>query len=84
MSIRGDEVASETLDASWHCLGHLLESFLVPATHGLSFREVVVCCLYENQCNTQHRLNDLITCRNRVLEELDGLVAAHRVATGSA
>ena len=27
MSVRGDEMASETLDASRHCLGHLLECF---------------------------------------------------------
>ena len=46
MSARGDEVASETLDVSRHCLGCLLESFLVPATHGLLFREVVARCLY--------------------------------------
>ena len=37
MSVQGDEVASETLDVSQH---HL-ELFLVPATHGLLFREVV-------------------------------------------
>ena len=84
MSTRGDEVALETLDASRHCLECLLESFLVPATHGLSFREVVACCLYENRCDVQHRLNDLVTHRNRVHEELDGLVVAHRVATRSA
>ena len=84
MSTRGDEVASEMLDMSWHCLGCLLESFLVPATHGLSFREVVVRCLHENRQDVQHRLNDLVTCCNRVCEELDGLVAAHRAATGSA
>ena len=42
MSARGDQVVSETLDTSRHRLGRLLESFLVPATHGLSFREVVV------------------------------------------
>ena len=84
MSIRGDEMASEMLDASQHCLGHRLESFLVPATHSLLFREVVAHCLYENRCDVQHRLNDLVTRCNRVCEELDGLVAAHRAATGSA
>ena len=83
MSTRGDEIALETLDASQHCLGHLLESFLFPATHGLSFREVVVRCLYENWRDVQHRLNDLITHRNRVCKELDGLMEAHRVVTGS-
>ena len=83
MAKRGDEMASETLDVSQHCLGHLLESFLVPATHDLSFSEVVVHCLYENQCDAQHRLNDLVMHCIRVREELDGLVEAHRAATGS-
>ena len=83
MATRGDEMALETLDTSQHCLGCLLESFLVPATHDLSFREVVACCLYENRCDAQHRLNDLITHHNRVHKELDGLVEAHMAATGS-
>ena len=43
----------------------------------------MVRCLYENRYNAQHRLNDLIICHNRVHEELDGLVEAHRAATGS-
>ena len=76
-------MASETLDTSQHCLGHLLESFLVPATHDLSFREVVARCLYENRHDAQRQLDDLITCRNRAREELDGLVEAHREATGA-
>ena len=84
MSVQGDEMASETLDTSQHCLGLLLESFLVPATHGLLFREVVAQCLYENRCDFQHRLDDLVTCHNRFREELDGLVKAHREATGAA
>ena len=37
-----------------HCLGHLLESFLVPTTHDLTFREVVGHCLYENWRDAQH------------------------------
>ena len=47
------------------------------------FREVVSCCLYENRRDAQHCLNDLIRCRNRVHEELDDLVEAHRGASGS-
>ena len=73
-------MASETLDASRHCLGHLLESFLVPATHGLSFREVVARCLYENRHDSQCRLDDLVTHRDRVHEELDGLMEAQRAS----
>ena len=38
MAVGGDQSASETLDASRHCLGHLLESFLIPTTHDLTFR----------------------------------------------
>ena len=83
MSARGDEAASETLDASWHRLGRLLESFLVPATHGLSFREVVARCLYENRLDAQLRLDDLLARRNRVREELEGLMQAHRESTGA-
>ena len=48
MAVGGDQLAFETLDASQHCLRHLLESFLIPTTHDLTFREVVACCLYEN------------------------------------
>ena len=83
MSAQGDEVASETLDTSRHCLVCLLESFLVPATHGLSFREVVARCLYENWHDAQLRLDDLLACRNRVREELEGLVHAHRESMGA-
>ena len=32
MAVGGDQSASETLDASQHCLGRLLESFLIPTT----------------------------------------------------
>ena len=54
MAVRGDQLASETLDMLQNCLGRLLESFLVPTTHDLTFREVVRCCLYENWRDTQH------------------------------
>ena len=48
MAVGGDQSASETLDMLRHCLGHLLESFLIPTTHYLTFREVIAHCLYEN------------------------------------
>ena len=48
MAVGGDQSASETLDMSQHCLGCLLESFLIPTTHDLMFREVVTHFLYEN------------------------------------
>ena len=83
MAVGGDQSASETLDASRHCLGRLLESFLIPTTHDLTFREVVARCLYENRRDAQHRMNDLIRCHNRIREELDDLVEAHKGASGS-
>ena len=64
MAVGGDQSASETLDTSRHCLGCLLESFLIPTTHDLTFREVVTRCLYENRRDAQHHLNDLIRRRN--------------------
>ena len=73
----------ETLDASRHRLGRLLGSFLVPASHGLSFREVVARCLYENRRDAKLQLDGLIARRDRVREELEGLVQAHREFTGA-
>ena len=83
MAVGGDQSASETLDALRHCLGRLLESFLIPTTHDLMFREVVARCLYENRHDAQYRLNDLVRHSNRVCEELNDLVEAHRGASGS-
>ena len=83
MAVGGDQSASETLDMSWHCLGHLLESLLIPTTHDLTFREVVARCLYKNRHDTQHCMDDLVRHRNWVCKELDNLVEAHKGASGS-
>ena len=83
MAVGGDQLASETLDVSRHCLGPLLESFLIPTTHDLMFREVVARCLYENWRDAQRCLDNLIRHRNQVCEELDDLVEAHKGASGS-
>ena len=83
MAVGGDQSASEALDASRHCLGRLLESFLIPTTHDLTFREVVTRCLYENRRDAERRLNDLVKCCNRIHEELDDLVEAQRESSGS-
>ena len=83
MAVGGDQLASETLDASQHCLGCLLESFLIPATHDLMFKEVVSRCLYKNWHDAQHHLNDLVMHHNQVHQELDDLLEAHKVASGS-
>ena len=47
------------------------------------FREVATRCLYENRHDTECRLNDLVKRRNRIREELDDLVEAHRGTSGS-
>ena len=83
MAVGGDQSASETLDASQHSLGHLLESLLIPTTHDLTFREVVARCLYENWCDAQRCLDDLVRCHNWVCKELDDLMEAHKGASGS-
>ena len=64
MAVGGDQSASETLDASQHSLGCLLESLLIPTTHDLTFREVVARCLYENWRDAQRRLDDLVNYHN--------------------
>ena len=83
MAVGGDQSASEALDASRHCLGCLLESFLIRTTHDLTFREVVTRCLYENQRDAERHLNDLVKHRNHVRGELDDLMEAHRESSGS-
>ena len=78
MSIRGDEMASETLEASWHRLGPLVESFLAPMMRNLTFREVVDRVLHENQRNVECHLEDLRAHHAWIHQELDDLIQAHR------
>ena len=47
MSARGDGMASETLEASWHSQGPLLDLFLTPMMCNLTFKEVVDYVLYK-------------------------------------
>ena len=83
MAMGGDQSASEALDTSRHCQGCLLESFLIPTTHDLMFREVVARCLYENRRDAERHLNDLVKHRNRICKELDDLMEAHRESSES-
>ena len=76
-------MASKTLEASWHGLGPLLESFLAPTTSNLSFQEVIDRVLYKNQHAAQHCLDNLRVCRARIHQELDELTQAHREAEKS-
>ena len=77
MSISGDEMASETLEAWHHHQGPLLDLFLTPMMSNLTFKEVVDHVLYENQRYAQHSLDDLRAHRAHIHEELDDLTKTH-------
>ena len=77
MAITGDGMASETLEASQHHQGPLLESFLTLGTSNLTFQEVVNCALHENRCASERSLNYLLAHRAHTCEELDDLMKAH-------
>ena len=83
MSVGRDKMASETLEASQHSLGPLLESFLAPTTSDLTFWEVIDWVLHENRRDAQHRLDDLGVCCAWICQELDELIKAHKGASGS-
>ena len=78
MSTGGDEMASETLEASRHSLGLLLKSFLAPTMNNLTFREVVDRVLHKNRCDAQCHLDDLRAHHAQIHQELDDLTQAHR------
>ena len=78
MSTRGDGMASETLEASWHSQGPLMDLFLTPMMCNLTFKEVVDHILYENQRDAQRSLDDLRACHAHICKELDDLTMAHR------
>ena len=59
MALGGEAQASETLEASWHHQGPLLESFLTPRTSNLTYQEVVDCVLAENRWATWESLHHL-------------------------
>ena len=77
MSARGDGMASETLEASRHSQGPLLDLFLTPMMCNLTFQEVVDRVLYENWHNAQSSLDNLRARRAHIHEELDDLTKAH-------
>ena len=78
MAMGGKVLASETLEASQHCLGPLLESFLTPRTSNLTFQEVVDCVLKENHWASEQSLHHLKGCHVHDHEVLEGLIKAHR------
>ena len=78
MAVTGNGMASETLKASQHRQGSLLESLLTLRMSDLSFQEVVNCVLNENRWTSQQSLHYLRGCRTHDREVLDGLIKAHR------
>ena len=70
MAVTGDGMVSETLEASQHRQGPLLESLLTPSTSNLSFQEVVDCILQENRHASEHSLNYLLARCARTRQEL--------------
>ena len=77
MAVTGDGMASKTLEASQHCQGPLLESFLTPSTSNLTFWEVVDCILQENWHASERSLNYLLARHAHTRQELDNLTKAH-------
>ena len=77
MAITGNGMASETLEASQHCQGPLLESLLTLRMSDLSFQEVVDCILQENWRASEHSLNYLCEHCTHAHQELDDLTKAH-------
>ena len=78
MAMGGEALASETLEASRHQLGPLLESFLTLRTSNLTFQEVVDCILKENHRAAEQSLHHLQGHRIHNYGMLEGLIKAHR------
>ena len=77
MAMGGEAWAFESLEASWHHLGPLLESFLTPRTSGLTYQEVVDRVLTENRRASEQSLRHLQERCTREWEALEGLIKAH-------
>ena len=77
MAVGGEARASESLEASRHHLGPLLESFLTPRTSNLTYEEVVDRVLRENRRASEESLHHLLGHCTHEQQVLDGLVKAH-------
>ena len=67
----------ETLEASRHSQGPLLDLFLTPMMSNLTFKKGVDRVLYENRRDAQRSLDDLRVRRVHIHEELDDLTKTH-------
>ena len=77
MAVGGEALASETLKASQHYQGSLLESFLTPRTSGLMYQEVVDRVLTKNRRASEQSLHHLQEHRTHEREVLEGLIKVH-------
>ena len=77
MAVGGKALASESLEASWHHLGLLLESFLTLRTSNLTYQEVVDCVLTEICQAIEQSLHHLQGHHTHDREVLDGLIKVH-------
>ena len=78
MAVEGDEIASQTLEATQHRRGPLLDLLLAPMTGSLTFAEVVDQVLDENQCREESSLAELQGHCTQIQGELDDLIEAHQ------
>ena len=78
MAAEGEGMASETLEASQHRQGPLLESFLTLRMSNLTFQEVVDCILNENRHASERSLHYLQARHTHDREVLDELTRAHQ------
>ena len=77
MATGGKALASETLEASWHCLGPLLESFLTLRMSNLTFQEVVDHVLKENCWACEQSLQHLWGSHIHGHKVLERLIKSH-------
>ena len=78
MAMGGKVLASESLEASRHHLGLLLEYFLTPRTSNLTYEEVVDHVMRENHRASEESLHHLLGRHTHDRQVLDGLIKAHR------
>ena len=78
MATEGDEIASQTLEATRHRKGPLLDLLLAPMMGSLTFAQVVDHVLDKNQCREESSLAELHGCCTRIQGELDDLTEARR------
>ena len=77
MAMRGEALASESLEVGQHHQGPLLESFLTPRTSSLTYQKVVDQVLTENHRAADQSLCHLQERHTREREVLEGLIKAH-------